>query len=332
MPLRICTYNVEHFDEFFVNNSNQLKNTVEVQRRINALGDVLQLVDADVIGILEAPNTKKDLSEETVIRLQIFANTVAMRANQVVMGFTSDGSQEIALLHDPAVQIQHEPGGQANCPENPPFDGQFLFDTDDDTIKELYEHYRPPLEVSVNGGGHQFRLIVAHVKSKGIFNAVDVAHWELENQRSRRKLLAECTWIRQRVDEWLDQGLEVIVMGDLNDGPGMDYYEYKLGKSAMEIVMGDIFHPDRILRNLAARPTWSRSKGGWRPSTARFRDRFTEDIVTVMIDHIMSSRGLEVAQDEPHRIWNPYEDARLEALKQTFTKASDHLPVTLDLL
>lgn len=331
MPLRICTYNVEHFDRLFVDGGNQLESTSEAQLRISALQQVLQLIDADVIGIVEAPNTRADGSEDTVTRLQTFANTVGIRANRAVMGFTSDGSQEIAVLHDPAVQVQHLPGGQANDPSNPPFDGQFHFDTDDDTIKEIYMHYRPPLEVSVTGGGHQFRLIVAHAKSKGIFNAVDVAHWELENQRSRRKLSAECTWIRRRVDEWLDQGLEVVVMGDLNDGPGMDFYEHKLGKSAMETVMGDVFYPDRILRNLAPRPTWRRSEGGWRPSTARFRDRFTGDWVTVMIDHIMLSGALGIAQNDPHRIWNPYEGNAPQAMRQTFTDASDHFPVTLDL-
>lgn len=332
MPLRICTYNIEHFDRLFVHGDNQLANTAEAQAKINALRQVLQLIDADLIGIVEAPNTKADGTEDTVIRLQNFANAIGLRADQALIGFTSDGSQEIAVLHDAAVQVQHQPGGQADDSENPPFDDQFLFDTDDDTIREIYTHYRPPLEISVNGGGHQFRLIVAHTKSKGIFNSVDIVHWELENQRSRRKLLAECTWIRRRVDEWMEQGLEVIVMGDFNDGPGMDFYEQQLGKSAMEIVMGDIFRPDRILRNLAPRPAWRRNDGGWKPSTARFRDRLTEDYVSVMIDHVMHSAGLPVAPNNPHRIWNPFEDDSLEAMRQTFTDASDHFPVTLDLL
>lgn len=332
MSLRICTYNIEHFNDLFVKDANQLQNTPEAQARINALQEVLQLLDADLVGILEGPNTKAGDAEDTVTRLDNFAAAVDIRANQAMMGFVSDGTQEIAILHDPAVQVQHQPGGQANDRRNPRFDGQFLFDTDDDTISEVYEHYRPPLEVSVDGGGHQFHLIVAHVKSKGIYNAVDVAHWELENQRSRRKLLAECAWIRLRVDEWLDQDRDVVVMGDFNDGPGMDYYEHKLGKSAMETVMGDIFRPERILRNLAERPRWRRNEGGWKPSTARFRDRFTEDWVTVMIDHIMVSQGVQVAQDAPHRIWNPYEDNRLEDMRHTFSTASDHFPVTLDLL
>ncbi|MCP4677953.1 MAG: hypothetical protein GY854_21045 [Deltaproteobacteria bacterium] len=331
MTLRICTYNVEHFNRLFISGDNQL-DLPKAQTRLDALQQILQAVDADVIGIVEAPNTQANGPEDTVTRLQNFANAIGIRANQAVMGYVSRGAQELAVLHDPQVQVQHQPGGQADNSGNPPFNGQFLFDTDDDTIKEVYEHYRPPLEVSVNGGGHQFQLIVAHTKTKGIFNSVDVAHWELENMRARRKLLAECTWIRQRVEEWLGQNLQVVVVGDFNDGPGMDYYEHKLGKSAMEIVMGDLFKPDEILVNLAQRPQWKRSAGGWKPSTTRFKDRFTHDYVTVMIDHIMSSQGLPFAPNNPHRIWNPYEDAALQDMKQVFTTASDHFPVTLDLL
>lgn len=332
MALRICTYNVEHFNKLFVSGGNQLKTTATAQRQINALQQVLQMIDADIIGIVEAPNTRKDGSEETVPRLQNFAIALGIRADQAVMGYISKGSQEIAILHDSSVQVQYQPGGQANDSDNPPFDGEFFCDTDDDTIKEIYEHYRPPLEVSVAKGGLQFRLMVVHTKSKGVFNTVDIVHWEMENRRSRRKLLAECTWIRRRVDKWFDQNLEVVVMGDFNDGPGMDFYEHQLGKSAVEIVMGDLFSPDRILRNRAQRPKWKRSDGGWKPSTARFRDRFTEKWVTVMIDHIMSSKGLPVAQNNPHRIWNPYEDNSLKARRRVFTDASDHFPVTLDLL
>ena len=63
----------------------------------------------------------------------------------------------------------------------------------------------------------------------------------------------------------------------------------------------------------------------------KIRDRFTRDFVTVMIDHIIVSNGLQVAEDNPHRIFNPFEDDSLEAMKQAFTDASDHFPVVLDL-
>ncbi len=114
---------------------------------------------------------------------------------------------------------------------------------------------------------------------------MDIIHWERESIRNRLKLFAECEWIRRRVEEWLEDGSEVVVMGDFNDGPGMDYYELKYGRSAIEIVMGDIFEPDLILRSYMGRPKWT-SKG-WKPTSARFKDRMTEVYVNVVIDHIL---------------------------------------------
>ena len=36
----------------------------------------------------------------------------------------------------------------------------------------------------------------------------------------------------------LDIGAEVIVLGDLNDGPGLDVYEELFARSSVEIIMG----------------------------------------------------------------------------------------------
>ncbi len=47
------------------------------------------------------------------------------------------------------VSVEHAPGGTAGSKSNPPFDERFEIDTDDDKIKEIYKHYRPPFETKV---------------------------------------------------------------------------------------------------------------------------------------------------------------------------------------
>ena len=213
---------------------------------------------------------------------------------------------------------------------NSRFDEPFQIDTDDDRIREIYEHFRPPLEALVQvTGGPQFRLMVVHAKSKGIFDAVDLVHWERENLRNRRKLFAEATAIRRRVDQWLDDGDRVVVMGDINDGPGMDSFEHRFGRSAVEIIMGDIFRPGRILASHIGQPAFRRF--GWEPSSARFRDRFTEDLINVLIDHVLASQDLPVVANNPHKVWNPFQDDDARPLRNELLNASDHFPVTLDL-
>ena len=115
-------------------------------------------------------------------------------------------------------------------------------------------------------------------------------------------------------------------MGDVNDGPGMDFCERLFGRSALEIIMGDLFEPDRILRNFAGRPRWGNF--GWRPSSARFRDRITEDEVNLPIDHGLVSPGLNASG---HRIWNPFQLAQAGPIRRELLDASDHFPVSLDI-
>lgn len=46
-----------------------------------------------------------------------------------------------------------------------------MVDTNEEFIKEQYEHWRQPLELSVKsaeGGGELARIIVAHAKSKEV--------------------------------------------------------------------------------------------------------------------------------------------------------------------
>ena len=42
--------------------------------------------------------------------------------------------------------------------------------------------------------------------------------------------------IRLKCDEYIESNSEVIVMGDINDGIGMDFYENKFSTSAVEIL------------------------------------------------------------------------------------------------
>jgi hypothetical protein len=331
MTLRLCSYNVEWFNHLF-NKDNSLKNGEKEQKRIKALHNVFEHIRADFVGILEAPNSSSDGKESTIKKLENFAQSKNLPVGKALTGYISGGNQEIAVMYNPdKLSVEHSPGGKSNSKSNPPFDGEFYFDTDEDRIKELYKHYRPPLEVQVIGKNNnvRFKVIVAHTKSKGIYDSIDIIRWERESIRNRLKLFAECEWIRRRVEEWLEDGSEVVVMGDFNDGPGMDYYELKYGRSAIEIIMGDVFEPDLILRSYMGRPKWT--SNGWKPASARFKDRMTESYVNVVIDHILISSGLSGAGELVYKVWNPFEEEEAKPIKNDLLIASDHFPITLDL-
>ena len=49
------------------------------------------------------------------------------------------------------------------------------------------------------------------------------------------------------MDQVLEEGAEVIVLGDLNDGPGLDVYEELFARSSVEIIMGHSQGPAKQL-------------------------------------------------------------------------------------
>ena len=236
MKIRLTTYNVEWFDEYF-NIDNTLKSDAESTMKFEAVRDVLREVDADLITIIEAPNTTATTgSQSTVEKLQNFASWANLKTKNAIIGYPSSGKQEIAILYNSSkMSVSHKPGGSKDSRSNPPFNGEYFCDTDDDRIKEVYKHFRPPLEAEVKlSNGSQFYVMGVHAKSKGIFNSVDLIHLEQSARRNRLKLYGECSWIRRRAEDWLKEKRQFVIMGDINDGPGMDYYETSYGKSAVE--------------------------------------------------------------------------------------------------
>lgn len=330
--LRLMSYNIEWFDKAF-DPDNAMLDTADARRKFDGVATVLQTIDPDLVGITEGPNTTTTTgNRDTVAALEGFAAARGLRQRKALLGFPSAGRQEIALLYDPdKLTAVHAPGGQAGSRSRPRFDETFQIDSDADGIREIYRHYRPPLEAKVTraDGGAEFWVMVVHAKSKGIFSAMDRVHFDRTSERNRRKLFAECSSIRARVEEWLDADRAVVVMGDINDGPGFDYYEGRFGRSAVELIMGDLYFPDRILRNHVGPPVFGRY--GWEPSTARFTDNYTGDLVNALIDHVMASRHLTPHGDPAARVWNPHQLDEANAIRRALNDASDHFPVTLDI-
>ena len=113
----------------------------------------------------------------------------------------------------------------------------------------------------------------------------------------------------------------------------MDYYERRYMRSAIELMLGDVWEPELILKHVLPRPRLG--DYGWIPSSSRYKDRLTGDGFNVLIDHMLVSQSVGVVDA---MVWNPYlkqkdEDttAQVVALKSTLLQASDHFPVSATL-
>lgn len=334
MKLNIAVYNVEWMMRLFDTQGN-LKTDSESRQRAQDLATVVAAIDPDILGIVEGPDTTVSGSKTASAQMEQWASFYGLDSSyRATHGFPSGGRQELCVLYKSSlVDIAHKPTMDQN---KHPFNQPFTADTNEALVKELYEHYRPPLELSVKAvedGRELTRIIIAHSKSKGIFDRVDFARYEQLSERNRKKLYAECMSIRERCDQWLDSNpaRAVMVMGDINDGFGKDYYEQRFSRSAVEMLLGDVWYPEKILRSvLIDKPKLG--KYGWTPATSRFTDTITNDTLNVLIDHILVSHHVRI---EHSTVWNPYMDHKpedkdqvIKGLKNVLKNASDHYPVS----
>ena len=273
MKLNVAVYNMEWMANLFTKDGEP-ETTGKDGERSAQLAEVVKTIDPDILGVVEGPDTTVSGTKSASVQLEAWAAHHGLDTSyRAVHGFLSGGRQELcALFKSNKVMLRHAP---VQSQTKNPFNEPFLVDTTDSLIHEQYKHYRPPFEISVRpatGGDELARIIVAHTKSKGIFDAVDMARYEQLSERNRKKLYAECFSIRSRCDQWLADhpDMNIIVMGDINDGFGMDYYEQRFGRGAVEILLGDVWQPYKILKHVLPRPKLN--KYGWTPSSSRYKD------------------------------------------------------------
>ncbi|MEP5631924.1 MAG: endonuclease/exonuclease/phosphatase family protein [Tateyamaria sp.] len=331
--MRIATYNIEWMNSLFDEDGALLnddgwsgRHGVTRSDQIAALTRVFRAMDADAIMIIEAPDQGRN--RNTVTALETFAAFAGLRARRAVIGFANNTQQEIALLYDPdQISARHDPQSHDTAPS---FDQMFSIDLDIDATEDQVVFSKPPLELLIETkGGAQLRMIGAHLKSKAPFGATtrdEVLRISIAN---RRKQLAQAIWLRARIQTHLDEGTALMVMGDLNDGPGLDEYENLFGRSSVEIILGQ---GGQALLDPHARQGLQRRLGAT-PTTSRFWIRQEKRFLQALLDYIMVSPDL-AARDPRWRIWHPLDDPECwadGALRDALVAASDHFPVTLDI-
>jgi len=339
--MRLATYNIEWFDALFDDDGRLLEDTgwsrrhdVTRGQQAGALGRVFQAMDADAIMVIEAPDGSKHRSSTRA--LENFARRFGLRTRKALIGFQNQTQQEIALLYDPdVVSAVHapkgDPAGKKGAAGAPRFDTAFRWDLDTDRTSEVVHFSKPPLEAALTAPlGTVIQLIGVHIKSKaphGAHGQKAIMQVSIEN---RRKQLAQSIWLRNRVEQHLALDEDVIVMGDFNDGPGLDEFEKLFGRSSVEIVLGEeagpcLFDPHAAMaleRRIGAAPT-----------TSRFYIADKKRYLQALLDYVMVSPRLRRA-NPVWRIWHPFDDPDIfndADLKAALLLASDHFPVTLDL-
>lgn len=205
----------------------------------------------------------------------------------------------------------------------------FELDNEADGITELYRFERNPVYVELKPiDGKPFRIFGIHLKSKGIFSALEWSKWWEKSVSNRKKILAQATQIRtQFLDIYLTepstQDIPLLVCGDVNDGPGMDAAEKRIFGSGIEKIMGSIWNPSLVLGN-ALYDTHQKLD----ISTTSYKDPIFNNVYhRVWIDHVLytvNQADQWVTNGAIHTTMNNGK------IWKAYPHASDHYPISVE--
>lgn len=233
MEVTVMSYNIENMNRMFSND----KVKPAYHARAQKIAQVITSINPHVLGICEAANSPQEHAN--------FIDTYLPGSGYELAAGASRGAQNLVFYFKPPISL-------ISVDDALSFYGPWSDDVDNDSLDEAFHWERKPLEAIFKvGDGGRLRAILVHAKSKGIFSVVDLANFQNLSLGNRKKLIGQANRLRKRIDELVDQqpATPLVVMGDMNDGPGFDAYEMKLGKSFVETVMGNVFSPEKCLHN-----------------------------------------------------------------------------------
>jgi hypothetical protein len=186
-------------------------------------------------------------------------------------------------------------------------------------------------------------VIVAHLKSNFInqgkelwANPATRTDFVRAALKNRRRIATEAMRLRTYIDWRLDADptAAIVVLGDLNDGPGQDYFErLYLAHNVTDILAGSPYQPERVFNDA--------------PADASVADRYTavfDDFVTdeqnkqLLLDHILLAPVFTTAESTltkvagsglvAHDAWTDQVQGGGQRRDQ---RPTDHRPVTVRL-
>lgn len=232
---KIMSYNIEHMNKMFTSDHKIKESKLE---KAKSIAKVIKEVDPDILGICEAANHPDEH--------KYFIDNFLPDSGYRIAHGVSRGIQDLVIYY-------RDPFSVVSIDKDIDYYSPWDEDINNDGMKEHLLWDRKPLEVEFKIGSNypHLLIILVHTKSKGIFSVVDFHEFQKIAQANRARLIGQAQKLRARLETFLDtyDPYPVIVMGDMNDGPGLDPYERTLGKSFVETLMGSVYHPNRIFHN-----------------------------------------------------------------------------------
>ena len=296
--LRIANWNIEWMNRWFTADDNdapklkpssEISGVCDIDSLAKRVANVIMNLKPDILTVQEGPSRISEMA--------LFVKHFLDGRFQIV-GPAGKGQQKLyALVNNDSRVVTSISRVNEELGFN--FDDVWDVDIDADLVRDEYRFTRPPLVMKIQTKTNKtIRLLSLHTKSKYVHNGKEM--WEDPARRqgfvvkaleARRRISAESMRVREYLDVCFDANIEapIVVTGDLNDGPGLDYFErHYLTHNVTGLISGSPFQPRRMLRH--AFVDLMPKEGNY---TAIFDD-FVDDVKDrkVLLDHIFVSADL----------------------------------------
>lgn len=332
--LKVCSINCEWMNHWFTSDADGppafLPEFSGDGKAPERLAGMIEAIGAEVLALQEAPSRVEEL--------ELFVSEHLGGDYEFILS-DDGGAQKLAVLF--------KPGAVESAQLTPHTDvadliDQWEADVDGDAVLDGYSFTRSPLAVDLDIGGHRLQVIVAHLKSNFINEGKDLWDDPARRQefviaalRNRRRISAEGMRVRGYLDRRLaeDPDAAIVVLGDLNDGPGLDYFEGRyLTHNVTDIIVGSAFAPERLLSHA------QHDMPAEKRYTAVFEDFVPEpEVKHLLLDHVMLSPGLTgtgplVMSEGSGAVYHAeFDDHVVKGGEKRNDRPTDHRPVGVEL-
>ncbi len=316
--MKIVTWNIEWMNRLFVN--NRPKEDAVSLDRFNHIKMVINNLDPGVLSIQEGATEYEEMT--SFIDTYLDGNYECVRAPKrdfdPVTGRRYSDTQLIWILYKRDLDFSHVE--VVNSEYNGPFQ-DWKATIDPNLGGETFFHHRIPGEIDLHYAGSEgmgpIKFFAFHPKSKKSPNIPEIM------AENRRKLLAQGINARNWIDYLLDNDPDryIVALGDMNDGIGLDRFEYRLGGDFASIITGDVRKPHKLFTNSLEKEILDNLEEPGRHYTLKFGETPREKII---VDYILFSPSFNT--EEGISCIKGSGKIRYDVIQQ-YPKASDHMPV-----
>lgn len=327
--LKVTSWNIEWLDTLLkepIDNKKQI--------RIDAIKQEIFQIDADVLCMLEGVKGEikidafcSDVLEEKYFAVKSASNDYKQKGRQWIWFLVKENLiDKVSLLPTKIYDKFAGASWQVN------YWGDFK--------STIHRHYRHPQVLVLNWHNTRLELIGLHTKSKFVFGGESA--WKDEGVKrekfiikaikARIKMTTEVANVRKYIDKKFEQvsNPAILVMGDLNDGPGKEFFEKRyIFFDLLSNLQGDVFSAKKYLNHALfdfdEDLRW----------TCYFKDFIDpERNPKILLDHILFTQGL-VDNSLPIKIGSKsgYIEHEIHELVNAsnpkYANTSDHKPVSL---